>query len=113
MILEELEGMLITAAGDTVVWQGKKYTVAGRANNGTLWAVGSAQNPDVLASEGPILLCLDEQENRFFIPEREINILSTNPRYVIERILAYLDKKGAIDWDQLDFDDGHTVGDDK
>ena len=39
-----------------------------------------------------------------YIPAAEARILRTNPTYVMERLLTYLDKKHAIDWDQLDAD---------
>lgn len=37
-----------------------------------------------------------------YAPSEECRIIRTNPMHVMERLLAYLDKKGAIDWDQLD-----------
>lgn len=37
-----------------------------------------------------------------YAPSEECRIIRTNPMHVMERLLEYLDKKGAIDWDQLD-----------
>ena len=102
MITTELESILITSVGDRVLWQGKKYAVAGRAAAGRLWSASDAQNPDVLKIDGPVLLCLDAEENLFFVPESEVRILTANPRYVIERVISYLETKDAINWDQFD-----------
>jgi hypothetical protein len=102
MIITELESILITSIGDRILWRGKKYTVAGRAAAGGLWSESDAQNPDVLSVDGPVLLCLDAEETPFFIPEGEVRILTANPRYVIERVINYLDTRDAINWDQFD-----------
>lgn len=42
-----------------------------------------------------------------YAPSEECRIIRTNPMHVMERLLAYLDKKGAIDWDQLDAEHAH------
>jgi hypothetical protein len=109
MIEDILEAILISAVGDTVLWQNEKYTVAGRAVSGCLWRGYAGNNAGALSDAGPVLLCLSASDEKYFIPEREARIVATNPRYVMERILTYLDKKGAIDWDQLDLE---TEGDD-
>lgn len=104
MIEDVLEDLLISAVGDTVLWQNEKYTVAGRAHPGRLWLGHTGRNADALATDAPVLLCLDQKGERVFVPEAETRIVATNPRYVMERLLSYLDKKGAIDWDQLDLE---------
>jgi len=102
MIEDAVEALLISAVGDVVLWNNEKYTVAGRAHMGSLWRGHAGSNPGALDEHGPVLLCLSDKEERFFVPEREARIIATNPRYVMERLLTYLEKKGAIDWDQLD-----------
>ena len=102
MITAVLESILITSVGDRILWQGKKYTVAGRASAGGLWSASDAQNPDALKIDGPVLLCLGAEETPFFVPESEVRILTANPRYVIERVINYLETRDAINWDQLD-----------
>lgn len=102
MLEDVLEAILISAAGDTILWKNEKYTVVGRAISGALWQKHTALNPEALGCGGPVLLCVDKDEHKIFIPEGESRIILTNPRYVTEKILSYLEKKGAIDWDQLD-----------
>ena len=105
MLEDRLEEILISAVGDTVLWQNEKYTVAGRASSGALWQKhATALNPEALDCGGAVLLCIDKDDRKIFIPEDETRIILTNPRYVMEKILEYLEEKRAIDWDQLDED---------
>jgi hypothetical protein len=45
---------------------------------------------------------VDGFERLHYAPTRDLTILRTNPNYVLERLLDYLSRKGAIDWDQSD-----------
>lgn len=109
MLLEAIESTLITAVGDKVLWRGRRYSVAGRSPSGRMMTPSDACNPEVLDCEGPVLLCLDPDDRAFFIPESDVKILTTSPRYVIERVLSYLDGRGAVDWTILDDDRDETV----
>jgi hypothetical protein len=103
---DELESVLIAAAGDTVLWKCERYTVVGRGASGSLWQKHTALNQEALLTNDPVLLCLDRDERKILIPERETRIILTSPRYVMERILGHLSQKGAIDWGQVE----DTVG---
>lgn len=99
MLTEHIMQSLIPAVGDLVAYRGRKYTVESQYANGSLVrhvdeALGS--------EERPLLLVTDTDGNVLYALAEECRILRTNPQYVMERLLRYLDKKGAIDWDQLD-----------
>lgn len=101
MLTEHIMRSLIPAVGDLVAYHGRKYTVESQYANGSLLGHVS---PDLSSEVRPILLVTDTDGNIMYAPAEECRILRTNPQYVMERLLRYLDKKGAIDWDQLDAD---------
>ena len=101
MLTEHIMQNLIPAVGDLVAYHGRKYTVESQYANGSLV---SHVDVTLSAEVRPLLLLSDTDGNILYAPTEECRILRTNPQYVMERLLNYLDKKGAIDWDQLDAD---------
>jgi hypothetical protein len=100
--VDEVVRSLLPAAGDEVAWSGDRYQVVAHAANGqqlTEWRdlPGWVANyPD------PVTVVVDGFERLHYAPTRDLTILRTNPNYVLERLLDYLSRKGAIDWDQSD-----------
>ena len=95
---------LTPAVGDLVAWEGRKWIVESHVAKGSLLEHVSGLPEAILREERPLLLVTDNDGNINYIPASEARVLRTNPTYVMERLLTYLDKKGAIDWDQLDAD---------
>jgi len=95
---------LTPAVGDLVAWRSYKWTVESIIPNASYLKHIAGLPPETYTAEGPLLLVTDNDGNIGYAPVGEARILRTNPTYVMERLLHYLDKKGAIDWDQLDND---------
>lgn len=95
---------LTPAAGDLVAWNGGKWTVEAIIPGGKHLKHIQGLSPETYEAEGHLLLVINNDGNIKYIPAAEARILRTNPTYVMERLLSYLDKKSAIDWDQLDND---------
>jgi len=93
---------LIPAVGDLVAWKGKKYTVEVLYASGRQLAHISHIPAQLLEESRPMTLLVNTDGGIEYAPSEECRIIRTNPVHVMERLLAYLDKKGAIDWDQLD-----------
>ena len=104
MLMEHIMQNLIPAVGDLVAYRGRKYTVESQYANGSLIKHVNGVDPELKNEVRPLLLVTDNDGNIHYVPAAECRILRTNPQYVMERLLNYLDKKGAIDWDQLDAD---------
>lgn len=104
MLTEHIMQKLTPAVGDLVAWRSRKWTVESIIPNGTHLSHVKDLLPEIYESQGPLLLVTDNNGNIDYAPPAEARILRTNPTYVMERLLNYLDKKGAIDWDQLDND---------
>lgn len=95
---------LTPAVGDLVAYGGLKWTVAAIIPGGKHLRHITGLRAETYATEGQLLLVTNTDGDIDYIPAPEARILQTNPTYVMERLLAYLDKKSAIDWDQLDAD---------
>ena len=95
---------LIPAVGDLVVWKEKKYTVESLYASGRQLAHIRSIPQHLLDESRPMTLLVNTDGDIEYAPSEECRIIRTNPMHVMERLLAYLDKKGAIDWDQLDND---------
>lgn len=95
---------LTPAVGDLVAYDGLKWTVAAIIPCGKHLRHITGLRAATYATEGQLLLVTNTDGDIDYIPAQEARILQTNPTYVMERLLAYLDKKSAIDWDQLDAD---------
>ena len=104
MLTEHIMQNLTPAVGDLVAWCGGKWTVEAIIPSGKHLNHVQGLRPETYAAEGQLLLVTDNDGNINYIPASEARILRTNPTYVMERLLSYLDKKHAIDWDQLDAD---------
>jgi hypothetical protein len=104
MLTEQIMQSLIPAIGDLVAYRGRKYTVESHYANGSLIRHIDGVDAELKDETRPLLLVTDTDGNIDYIPAADCHILRTNPQYVMERLLTYLDKKGAIDWDQLDAD---------
>lgn len=104
MLTEHIMNNLTPAVGDLVAWSGRKWTVESIIPNGSHLKHISGLRSETYESEGQQLLVTDNDGNIEYLPAAEARVLRTNPTYVMERLLHYLDKKGAIDWDQLDND---------
>ncbi len=102
MIEDDIEKTLLPACGDIVIWKGSQYRVLGLSQDPNYWKGFKGENEDALKTTGAVLLCIDNAECTIFIPRAEARILKTDPRYVMMRLLSYLEKRGAIDWDQID-----------
>lgn len=102
MLTEKIMQTLIPAVGDLVVWKGKKYTVESLYASGRQLSHISNVHPHLLEESRPMTLLVNTDGDIEYAPSEECRIIRTNPMHVMERLLAYLDKKGAIDWDQLD-----------
>ncbi len=102
MIEELIERSLVPAFGDIVSWHGAQYRVLGHSKDPKHWEGYAGLNAEALASPGAVLLCLDANEMSIFIPRVEAKVVKTNPLYVAERLLSYLEARRAIDWDQIE-----------
>lgn len=94
--------MLIPAVGDLVVWKSKKYTVESLYPSGRQLSHIRSIPQHLLDESRPMTLLVNTDGDIEYAPSEECRIIRTNPMHVMERLLAYLEKKGAIDWDQLD-----------
>jgi hypothetical protein len=104
MLTERIMQNLTPAVGDLVAWGGTKWTVEAIIPNGSFLAHIQGLPPETYDSREPLLLVTNTDGSVSYAQASEIRVLRTNPAYVMERLLTYLDKKGAIDWDQLDAD---------
>jgi hypothetical protein len=104
MITEHIMQNLTPAVGDLIAWRSCKWTVESIIPNGAHLRHIEGLPPETYEAQGPLLLVIDTNGNIDYAPHSEARVLRTNPTYVMERLLHYLDKKGAIDWDQLDAD---------
>ena len=95
---------LTPAVGDLVAWGGTKWTVEAIIPNGAHLAHIQGLPPAIYDALEPLLLVTNAEGSVSYAPTSETRVLRTNPTYVMERLLTYLDKKSAIDWDQLDAD---------
>jgi hypothetical protein len=95
---------LTPSVGDLVAWDGRKWTVEAIIPSGKHLKHIQGLPSEICEAEYQLLLVTDNDGNINYIPASEVRILRTNPTYVMERLLTYLDKKSAIDWDQLDAD---------
>jgi len=102
MLTEKIMQTLIPAVGDLVVWKGKKYTVESLYASGRQLEHIRHIPAQLLEESRPMTLLVNTDGDIEYAPSEECRIIRTNPMHVMERLLAYLDKKGAIDWDQLD-----------
>jgi hypothetical protein len=100
--VDEVVRSLLPAAGDEVAWSGDRYQVVAHAANGQQ-LTGWRDLPGWVANyPDPVTVVVDGFERLHYAPTRDLTILRTNPNYVLERLLDYLSRKGAIDWDQSD-----------
>jgi len=104
MLTEHIMQNLIPAVGDLVAWDGRKWTVESIIPGGKHLKHIQGLPAEIYAAECQLLLVTNNDGNVCYVPVSEARILRTNPTYVMERLLSYLDKKGAVDWDQLDAD---------
>lgn len=104
MLTEHIMSKLVPAIGDLVAYDGLKWNVEAIIPNGKYLEHIQGLRPETYVTEGQLLLVTNTDGDVNYIPATEARILQTNPTYVMERLLAYLDKKSAIDWDQLDAD---------
>ena len=102
MIEDVIEKSLVPAFGDIISWKGSQYRVLGHSKDPKHWEGYSGLNTEALTSPGAVLLCLDNNEASIFIPRLEAKVVKTNPLYVVERLLNYLETRRAIDWDQIE-----------
>lgn len=100
--VDEVVRSLLPAAGDEVAWSGDRYQVVAHAANGQQ-LTGWRDLPGWVANyPDPVTVVVDGFERLHYAPTRDVVVLRTNPNYVLERLLDYLSRKGAIDWDQSD-----------
>ena len=100
--MEEVVRSLLPAAGDEVAWSGDRYQVVAHAANGQQ-LTGWRDLPGWVANyPDPVTVVVDGFERLHYAPTRDVAVLRTNPNYVLERLMDYLSRKGAIDWDQSD-----------
>ena len=104
ILTEHIMQNLTPATGDLVAWCGGKWTVEAIIPGGKHLKHIQGLRPETYTAEGQLLLVTNNDGDINYIPVSEARILRTNPTYVMERLLSYLDKKHAIDWDQLDAD---------
>jgi len=104
MLTERIMQNLTPAVGDLVAWGGTKWTVEAIIPNGTYVAHIQGLPQATYDSREPLLLVTNTEGSVSYAPLPETRVLRTNPTYVMERLLNYLDSKSAIDWDQLDAD---------
>jgi hypothetical protein len=109
MLVEKIMRELVPCVGDVVAFKGQKYTVESHFPNGRFLSHIRGLAPEIRQCESTLLLVTDTAGAVDYIPLAECRILRSNPQYAMERLLAYLDKKQAIDWDQLDAE--HPLGD--
>lgn len=95
---------LTPAVGDLVAWEGRKWTVEAVIPNGKHLGHIKGLPLETYSTESQLLLVTNADGDVSYVPLAETRVLRTNPTYVMERLLHYMDKKGAIDWDQLDND---------
>ena len=100
--VDEVVRSLLPAAGDEVAWSGDRYQVVAHAASGSQLAGWRDLPPWVADYPDPVTVVVDGFERLHYAPTRDLTILRTNPNYVLERLLDYLSRKGAIDWDQSD-----------
>lgn len=104
MLVEKIMRALVPSVGDVVAFRGRKYTVESHFPNGRFVSHVRDLTPEIRDCEGTLLLVTDSEGVVDYAPLAECRVLKANPQYVMERLLAYLDKKGAIDWDQVDLE---------
>jgi hypothetical protein len=104
MLTEHIMQNLTPAVGDLVAHEGRKWTVEAIIPNGKHLGHIKGLSPETYAAEVQLLLVTSNDGDINYIPSSAARILRTNPSYVMERLLNYLDKKHAIDWDQLEAD---------
>lgn len=98
--MEEVVRSLLPAAGDEVAWSGDRYQVVAHAANGQHLTGWRDLPPWVADYPDAITVVVDGFERLHYAPTRDVVVLRTNPNYVLERLMDYLSRKVAIDWDQ-------------